>query len=409
MKTLRWLFYSLWFLLLVIGALGVYWRASEGLQTTALGSYIVWGLWISVDIYLIGLSAGAFLLSSLVYVFRVKQLEPVGKLALFTALICLFLAILSAWFDIGHMERFLSVYTRPNFHSLMTWIVWLYSVYFLLLLAELWFALRRDLAGWATQQNGRGRLARLVLLGRTGLDAQTVEGDRRLLRILGTIGVPLAIAFHGGMGALFATLLARSYWYGPLYPIFFLTGALASGSALLLAVTVFAWPRRDETWRAMITLLSRILVGLLALDLLLEWAEISARVWYGVGAEVQTFQTVLFGPYWWVFWVFHILLGVLIPFALIVMGQRRPWWLGVAGALVAMLFMAVRLNIVIPGLITPAFPGLQAAYQGPRLLFSYFPSLTEWQVALFVFMLGIGLFYLGYRLLPLVQTPKEVA
>ncbi|MCL4507207.1 MAG: polysulfide reductase NrfD [Chloroflexi bacterium] len=409
MKTLRWIFYALWFLLMVAGALGVYLRVSEGLQPTALGSYIVWCALPILDIYFIGLSAGAFLLSSLVYVFRVKQLEPVGKLALFTALVCLFLAILSAWFDIGHMERFLSVFTRPNFHSLMTWIVWLYSAYFLLLLAELWFALRRDLAGWAAQQDRRAQLARLILLGRTGLDAQTVEGDRRLLRILGTIGVPLAIAFHGGMGALFATLLARSYWYGPLYPIFFLTGALASGSALLLAVTVFAWPRRDETWRAMITLLSRILVGLLALDLLLEWAEVSTRVWYGVGAEVQTFQTVLFGPYWWVFWVFHILLGILIPFALIAMGQHRPWRLGAAGALVATLFMAVRLNIVIPGLITSAFPGLQEAYQGPRLLFSYFPSLTEWQVALFVFMLGIGLFYLGYRLLPLVQAPKEIA
>lgn len=409
MKTLRRIFYVLWFLLLVAGALGVYLRASEGLQPTALGSYIVWGLWISVDIYFIGLSAGAFLLSSLVYVFRVKQLEPVGKLSLFTALVCLFLAILSAWFDIGHMERFLSVFIRPNFHSLMAWVVWLYSVYFLLLMAELWLALRRDLAGWAAQQNRRGRFARFILFGRTSLDEQTVEGDRRLLRILGTIGVPLAIAFHGGMGALFATLLARSYWYGPLYPILFLTGALASGSALLLAVTVFAWPRRDETWRAMVALLSRIMVALLVLDLLLEWAEISSRVWYGVGAEVQTFQTVLFGQYWWVFWIFHILLGVLIPLALIVLGQRRPWLLGAAGALVAMLFMAVRLNIVIPGLITPALAGLQEAYQGPRLDFSYFPSITEWQVALFVFMLGIGLFYLGYRLLPLVQAPKEVA
>lgn len=135
----------------------------------------------------------------------------------------------------------------------------------------------------------------------------------------------------------------------------------------------------------------------------LEWAEFSTPMWYGVGPEYELLQKILFGPYWWVFWILHLLLGSLIPIVLLVTQRKRPLWVGVAGALIATTFMAVRLNIVVPGLIEPQLRGLEEAYQNPRLLFEYVPSLFEWQVVLFIVSLGFGLFYLGYRLLPLVE------
>lgn len=61
--------FMLWAAAFVVGIIGVAERILAGLRPTALTSYVVWGLWISADIYFIGLSAGAFLISSLVYAF----------------------------------------------------------------------------------------------------------------------------------------------------------------------------------------------------------------------------------------------------------------------------------------------------------------------------------------------------
>lgn len=408
-RPVSWLFYLGWLVLFIFGAIGVYLRLTQQLRPTALGSYITWGLWISADIYFIGLSAGAFLLSSFVYVLRVKRLQPLGKLALFTAIITLTLAMLSAWFDIGHMERFYEVFTRPQFHSIMALVVWLYAAYFILLLVELWLAMRPDLVAWSQGTGFRAGLCKFLTFGSRDVSPQRIERDHRVLQVLGGIGVPLATAFHGGMGALFATLAARPYWYGGLYPIFFLTGALVSGSALLLALSSFLWTQRDAAWKEMVTLLGRVVLALLLFDLLLEWAEFSAPAWYGIGAEPEIFQKVLFGPYWWVFWIFHLALGALLPILLIWRWPRRPVALGIAGTLTAVMYMAVRLNIVIPGFITPELRGLERAFFDKRLTYSYVPTLAEWQVTLFVVALGIALFYLGYRLLPLVTPEKEVA
>ncbi len=388
----------------------VYERATTGLSLTAMTSYVNWGLWISADIYFIGLSAGAFLVSSLVYVFQVKALERVGKLALFTALVMLVMAILSAWFDIGQIGRFYEIFTSPNFSSILNDIVWLYSAYFLLLLAELLLAVRPDLLARSQLQGINGKLSRLLLLGRTNPTPESLKWDRKFIRILASIGVPLAITFHGGMGVLFATLVARPYWYGPFYPIFFLAGALVSGAALLTALVTFLWPeKRDEGYKETVTYLGRIVVWLILFDLLLEFAELTVPSWYGVGTEVTLVQTVLFGEYWYVFWVFQLMLGMVVPLFLLVFLSRRPRIVGLAGALVGLNYFAVRLDIVIPGLITPQIPGLQTAYIDPRLIFEYFPSAFEWEVLLFVVTLGVGLFYLGYRFLPLTSMQRTLA
>ena len=69
-------------------------------------------------------------------------------------------------------------------------------------------------------------------------------------------------------------------------------------------------------------------------------------------------------------------------------------------------FLATRYNIVIPGLVLPELEGLPSAYADRRLSFSYAPSVSEWLVFIFIAALAVGIFYAGYRLLPVV-TEKE--
>lgn len=401
----HWLGAFLWVAALVFGLVGVGGRLRLGHELTGGTSYIPWGLWVAGYIYLIGLSAGAFLLSSMAYVFNIGRLEKIGKLALFTAITTLLTALLLIWMDLGHMARFWEVFARPNFHSMMAWMVWLYTAYFVLLLAEIYFAVRPDLSTWAGRGGAAGAVARWLLGGRNGAQSEEqLLRDRRVLRVLGTIGVPLAVAFHGGVGALFATPIAREYWHTALLPLVFLVGALLSGGALLTALAAFFWPEQDAEWRETVAYLGRVVLVLLALDELLEWAEYSVPMWYGIGSEAQLMSRVLYGPYWYVFWIVHLLLGVTIPALILWRKGRSPAWAGVASGLVAVTFLAVRLDIVIPGLVTPEIAGLERAYLSHRLSYTYFPTLNEWQVLVFTLAFGVALLWAGMRWLPLLPT-----
>lgn len=397
----------LWLVALAFGAVGLFQRLTSGHEAAGYTSYIPWGLWVAAYVYFIGLSAGAFLLSAMVYVFGMQRLERVGKLALFTAIVALLGALLTIWLDIGHMERFWEVYTRGNPRSMMAWMVWLYTAYFLLLLGEFWFAVRADLAEWSHRPGFQGRLAALLSLGRTDTSAEAVTADRRTLRLLGAAGVPLAVAFHGGVGALFGVLGARPFWNAPIFPLMFLVSALASGGALLTFVVAFFWPRRGTAeHRDLVSFLGRLTVGMLAVYLLMEWAEYSITWYADIPSESRPMYEVLGGPYPWVFWVFQVALGAVVPILLFVARPRSVTWVGIAAFLVAATFLATRLNIVIPGLVEPQLEGLDTAYIDARLKYSYFPTLMEWQVLIFIGAFVTALFYLGYKNLPLI-TQRE--
>jgi len=377
------IFYVLWGVAFILGSVGVAQRLMYGHEPAAYGNRVVWGLWVAMYIYFIGLSAGAFLLSSLVYVFKIKMFEKVGKLALITALVTLICALLSIWLDLGHMWRAYEVITRPNLpHSMMAWMIWLYSAYMILLISETFLAFKIESAKYTGAQ--------LALF-------------QKRLQILASIGIPLAIAFHGGVGALFGVIASNPMWHSALTPIFFLVGAVASGSALFTMIFAFFWENKEsEYYKSMLQVLARIVLVAVLFDLLLEWAELSIALWMGTPEHTAGFREMLFGNYWFVFWLFHLLLGVAVP-VFILLTKKDPIKIGIASLLVVFTFIGVRLNIVIPGLVAEKVHGQAMAYIHPRLAYHYFPSLMEWLVGLFIVAFGIGLFYLGNKYFKLTK------
>lgn len=350
-----------WAALLVIGVWGVWMRLATGHLLANYGSYVPWGLWVAAYIYFAGLSAGAFLVAGLRYVFKVEALRPVGRLSLITAFVCLVLGLVIVAFDLGHMWRSIYVFLRPTFSSMMAWMVWLYAAYAVVLVVALYFSLKRN------------------------------EAKARLWVGL---GLPLIIFFPGGAGALFGTVVAQYLWHSPIYPILFLAGGLLSGVALMTAIAGLALPQE----RATVTFLGRATLVLILLYALLEWAEFSIPLWYGVGHEYEALMGVLFGPFWYVFWIVHVLFGMLIPALLLWRLPQRPRVVGLAGLLTAGAFLAVRLNLVIPSQVQPQLKGLINAYQDARLRFEYVPSFFEWSVVAFAVAVGALLIYLGDRL-----------
>jgi molybdopterin-containing oxidoreductase family membrane subunit len=317
------------------------------------------------------------------------------------------MALIIIWFDLGHGFRAWEVYVYGNRTSMMAWMIWMYSAYMALVVIENWFALRGDLAQMAKGEGIRAAVGRLLTFGRTDTSEDALQRDRKTLRVLATIGVPLAIAFHGGVGALFGVLAARPFWNSSIFPIAFIVGALASGGALLTFVTAFFWPERgQQSHRDIVSFLGRMVLGLTAFYLLLEFAEFSIGLYGDVPTETEPYKEILTGSYWWVFWFVHLGAGAAIPIVLLSLRPRSVPLVGIASALIALTFIAVRLNVVIPGLVVPQLEGLDAAFVDDRLTFDYVPSLMEWLVLLFVTVAGIGAFYIGTKLLPLI-TPEE--
>ncbi len=404
MRKRLWLILALGVIAFGIGVVGMLDRLQYGLRNVGYGSPIPWALWVVFYIYFIGLSAGAFLISSLVYVFGFKQFEAIGRIAVFTALIALITALLFIWVDLGHMERFTEVFARPGFHSPLAWIVWLYTAYFFLLLAEAWFLMRRSFARGAKQGGFKGGLYRILALGTKEGTPADEERDLKVVRVLGSIGVPLAIAFHGGTGTVFAVTIARAYWYSGLFPLLFLVSALASGGALLTAVAAFIIPNGYRRHQDLVISLGRLLLILLLVEVLMEVAEFLVSLYGTAPAHTAPIQEQLFGPNWWIFWLLGLVGAVGLPMlVLVTAGRRSGLAVGIVALLSAICFVGIRWNIVLPGFVLPELPGLEHALVEPHLnyLERYVPSLMEWQVSAFAVGVALILFAIGYHLLPL--------
>ncbi|NOX14697.1 MAG: polysulfide reductase NrfD [Epsilonproteobacteria bacterium] len=369
----------------VWGFPGIIDRFANGHINTSYGSYIPWGLWISAYIWLIGLSAGALMISVMTYVFNIKAVEKVGKMAFLVAIATLVGAMIAVGLDLGHPLRAFSLIFDPNLSSMMGWMAVLYTAYFITLCVELYFAIRKEQTVGLQQKN-----------------------IKKILIVLGIWSIPLAFAFHGGVGGVFANVIAKPYWHGPMLPVVFLAGAFLSGGALFATVAYIWRPSqsKDEFLKMMIYL-GKVTLALLIFDEILELSEVYVGTFYANQGEGHLWQQILFGQYWYVFWIVHLLIGVLVPLFLLTAKSKSPGAIALAGLLIAGSFLAVRLNIVIPGMLDPEIAGIAQAWVHSKLTFSYLPSIMEWQVLFFIVAVVMAVFMIGKKILPIYQTAGD--
>lgn len=394
--------FHLWILFLVvwilIGGGAIIYRISHGLLATNLSQFVPWGGWVALYIFFVGLSAGAFLLSSLIYVFGMKQYEKIGRQSLFVALLSMIIALVFIWLDLGKMERFWHGIAFWNILSVLSWEIRFYLLYIILLISELYFSMRRDLILLAEEKEGwQKTLYRWLALGSRDVSQASIQRDWRWLKILGIIGIPLAImGVHGGTGTLFAVVAARPYWNSPLFPIVFVVSALVSGTALLTASYVAQrTARKLEVDRALVKNLTKLMIFFLAIDLLLEFYEFLVGGYPLRPDKTATLMVLFTGTYAWLFWGIQIGLGALVPIYLVSNKKtnRSLWGLTTAAVLVIIGIVAVRFNLVVPAQIIHQLEGMPPAY--------YHPNLIEWLSSLGVIALGLLLYTLGIRTLPL--------
>lgn len=363
---------------LVLGAVGLADRLLLGHRDAAYGSYVVWGLWVAMYLFFAGVAAGAFAVATLDLLFKVEAFRGTGRVALWTAVVSLGGALLSIWLDLGHMARIWKVYFQPHFGSVMTQMVWGYTLFGVLLVLALREAIR----------NPNGKALRGLLVA----------------------GLPLSLFIAGAVGALLGVNANRLSWHDGLLPVQFPVLALASGGAAML--TVLGWlgspddPRRPRQLR----ILSVAVVALVLAKAYFVWADYSQALYGHVPQSVAAVKAVLGGQFWWAFWILQIGVGTLVP--VLVLSRRsatsNPVLVGWMGVLVLVGIAVARANVVFPALTVPELDALSRAFSGsPRLLFEYFPSLMEWAVTFGITGLVVLAFLVGSERLPL--RSKEVA
>jgi protein NrfD len=345
------------------GIVGLIWRFAGGHQAADYGSYVPWGLWIAAYIALVGASAGAFAFAALVFVQRRTAHYEIAVLAMLVALGAFMAGMANVWLDLGHPFRAWKLLLDTSFSSVMGLMAWFYGVYAVVLLVGLW-AVRKG----------------------------TVP---RFVERWAWLAFVFAVVFAGSEGALFGVVGAQPTWESGLTPVLFLVEAALFGLSLVVAAGALFGLLDTRLARR----LGYALLALLGVLVVIEWSEFTTGLLASVPAKEEALRAILFGDFWWVFWFLHIGLGIVVPAVILLVGRWHPAPVGIAGALIAAMSLASKLNLVVPALAQEEIDGLTAAFTGPGLTNDYFPSAMEWLVLLGTVGLAALVVLVGRRLI----------
>lgn len=395
---------------LAFGIYGMYERLAFGLNPVAFGSYVPWGLWVAFYLFFLGLSAGAFLVNVLTYVLNLKHFEGIGPLSAFVVLIALFCEVQFIILDLGAMHRaFYQFFLTPSFSSIMTWMFVLFNAMLIIYALKTFLLIRGGLIRLAGRNKGLlAKIYSLLALGGRTYTEEMSRRDNRWVHILAWVSLPVGLLFYGANGAFFAILMNRPIWNSALTPLLFVVAALLSGGALVAFLThVFKQKdpldpegvcREDRLCLD----LGKAILFLLAVFLVLEAMQFFVGYQTAKTDIVTSLDLMVRGPGAWVFWIVHVLIGSLIPLALLVFGAHSPRAVSWACFLIFISFIAVRYNFVVSDLAVYKLEGLETAFVHSRLTTDYTPNLTEWMVSAWVISSGLMAFVLGIRYLPVL-------
>jgi Ni/Fe-hydrogenase subunit HybB-like protein len=329
---------------------------------------IRWSILIVVYPYVTGLVAGAFILASLVKVFNVKEVQPVYRLSLLTALAFLLVAPLPLQAHLGRPERAFEIFLTPNLSSAMAMFGFVYAWYLMgVLLLEMWFEYRRDLVVWSREEKFPMSWIHWILsLFSRDVSERAVKFDMKAVRTITIIGIPSAFLLHGYVGFIFGSVKANPWWSSVLMPIVFLMSAIVSGIALVIVLYMVLIPLKGGRidMKCLDTLTSYLFYAVIV-DFSLEALDFIHRL-YESEESIQILGALIADKLMISLVVIQILLGMLIPVGILVAvksmkfePELRKLLYFVSAILIQLGIFSTRWNVVIGGqLFSKSFRGL---------------------------------------------------
>ncbi len=320
-------------------------------------AHVHWSLMIVIYPYITGLVAGAFVVSALYHVFRVKAFENISRFALVAAFCFGLFAALPLLVHMGQPLRAFNIFYTTHTTSAMSVFGYVYSSYMILLTVELWLTYREYFIQKANETAGwQGLIWKALTLGVTTYTPESARVDHKVITFLAAIGIPWAFFLHGYVGFIFGSVKANAWWATPLQPIIFLMSAIVSGIAALMLMYAFIRWRTGKPYDfPMIKTLMTYLWGIFILDFGIEVLEIVYAA-YEHGHHWSVIGPLLHGPLHGSYVIGQMLVLSVIPFfilAYIVMsnvwGKALLYLANLASLMLVLQVLVMRFNVVVGG------------------------------------------------------------
>jgi len=281
------------------------------------------GIFIAAYFYLTGLSAGSFILSTLAYGFGMEQYKSLGRVGVILATVLLIIAPLFLLLHIGVPHRAWHLFVYLNFQSPITWGSFLLILYPINCIVYGYFMFKEQ---------------------------------KKLTRLFGLIGIPLAVSVHGYTGFILAFGKARALWNTALMPILFLVSAIVSGIALMILVCIVKdrfFSKQKKIDYPLLENLGKMLAWVIVFDLFLVGCDILVLLISHSDAQ-DVAHLLLSGNFFPLFLIVENLLGKIVPFTLLIVPRfRNLATMIIASLLVVIGIFVMRYVVVVGGEFIP--------------------------------------------------------
>lgn len=406
-----------WGVLIVIAlavlALGVFAftrQLTQGLVVTGMrdvGSMggAPWGLYISFDVYFVGVSFSGITIAALIRLLNLENLRSISRMAELLTVVSLILAAFTILPDLGRPGLALvnlPLYARPQspFFGTFTLVI---AGYLFSSLVFLYLAGRKDAALCAQVPS---RLRWFYRLWAAGYRDTPQERERhsRTSWWLALAILPLLVTAHSTLGFVFGIQIGRPGWFSTLQAPGFVILAGVSGIGLLIVIAALlrrALGLQEQLNLRVFTWLGNFLWVLTAGYLYFLVAELLTTTYAAHHHEARVTSALFSGPYAWVFWTSVGLLVVSFIILLVQFLARRYilLWVVIPGLLVNLASIGKRYVLVAPslthGTLLPYPPGV------------YSPTWVEYSIILGLFALGTLLYVLFIKVFPILEVPER--
>jgi predicted membrane protein len=340
--------------------------------------YIYWSIQIVMYPFLTGLVAGAFVLSSLYHVFGQKELKDMARFSLVFSFALLIAAPMPLILHLLQPQRGVYVFFTPHFTSAISAFGVVFFTYFAIVASEVWFVYRPYLVQEATahlKEEGlisslRKKMYKVLSLGAYDLGPQAMQLDRKTIKILAGVGIPVAAFLHGYAGFIFGSVKANALWMTPLMPVIFIMSAIVSGIALcmLVYILIMEWKKMmarrarrsrfapdrasyEELKGAEVDLIrktARYLILFMIIAFTLELLDLVFRGYTAV-KNWDILRQVIYGRDFNNIFIKQYLIGNIAPFALLLFPRLSIKRAVLALVLVLFGVFMMRYNVVIGG------------------------------------------------------------
>jgi len=357
---------------LVAAGLAAAWTMEhEGHVITGMTNRVVWGTPHVFAVFLIVAASGALNVASIASVFGRALYKPLARLSGLLAATLLAGGLAVLVLDLGRPDRLIVAMTHYNFKSIFAWNIFLYTGFFAVVAIYLWTMFERRV----NRHSGRAGLVAFVW---------------RLVLTTGT-------------GSIFGFLIAREPYASALLAPLFIVMSFAFGLAIFVLVLMAAYrgtgrPLGD----AVLERLRKLLGVFVAAVLYFVAVHHLTNLYVARQLEVERFFLWEGGVYTVLFWGGQVLVGGIVPLAL-VYGARSRGALAAAAAAVILGGLAQLYVLIIGGQAYPQlmFPGkdVQSSFFD-GVVAAYVPSLPEVALGVGGVALALALTVAALRVLP---------